>query len=100
MKQNETDIKGQVKDYLGYKHIFNYPNTAGLGCYPGLPDRVIHYRGEVIYLEIKKPKGKQSEHQINFENQCHEDGIKYFVIRSIEDLQAVLSEADGVKTYQ
>ena len=91
MKINETHIKGQVKDYLAIKRIFNYPILQGLGAEKGIPDRVMHYQGRVVYLEIKAPTGKLSEHQKNFWHQCLEDGIAYLVIRSIEDLEEYLS---------
>ena len=85
-KITETHIKGAVKDYLAYKGIFNYPVLQGMGAYKGVPDRIMHYNG-VVYLEIKTPEGKLSEHQLKFQQQCLEDGIEYWIIRSIEDLE-------------
>ena len=55
----ETDLKSAVKQYLDLKGIFNYHLLQGLGAYKGLPDRVMHYKEKVHYLEIKKPKGKR-----------------------------------------
>ena len=86
-KITETHIKGQVKDLLAYEGIFNYHILQGLGAYKGVPDRGMHYKGRVVYLEIKTPTGKLSEHQEAFKRQCEEDGIDYWVIRSIEDLE-------------
>ena len=82
----ETDIKSAVKDYLAIKGIFSYPVLQGLGAYRGLPDRVMHFKGRVVYLEIKKPKGKLSPHQGAFEIQCMDDMIEYLVIRSLDDI--------------
>jgi hypothetical protein len=82
----ETDLKNAVKQYLDLKHIFNYHLLQGLGCYKGVPDRVMHYRGKVHYLEIKKPKGRLSLHQQAFAEQCAYDDIDYVVIRSLDDL--------------
>ena len=45
IKQTEADLKQQVKDLLAIKHIFSFPILQALGSYPGLPDRVIHFRG-------------------------------------------------------
>lgn len=93
MKINETHIKGQVRDYLAIKGIFNYHILQGMGAYKGIPDRIMHYKGKVVYLEIKKPKGKLSEHQLTFQQQCEDEDIDYLVIRSIEDLEEFLNEA-------
>ncbi len=90
LKVSETDIKLQIKDLLGLKCIFSYPLTQGLGSYHGLPDRVIHYQGKVIYLEIKKSTGKLSEHQLAFQEQCNRDGIGYHVIHSLDELMEIL----------
>jgi len=90
IKINETHIKGQIKDYLAFKNIFNYPVLQGMGAYKGIPDRIMHYQGRVVYLEIKTPKGKLSEGQEDFWRQCENDGIDYWVIRSIEDLETLL----------
>ncbi len=92
MKINETHIKGQVKDYLAIKGIFNYPILQGMGAYKGIPDRIMHYKGDVVYLEIKTPTGKLSDHQKIFEEQCYNDRIPYWVIRSIEDLEELFNE--------
>ena len=94
MKQQteETIVKGHVKEYLAIKGIFNYPLVQGLGAYRGVPDRVMHYKGQVHYLEIKKPDGKLSVYQQMFQGQCHVDDIPYHVIRSLEDIQLVIEE--------
>ena len=87
---NETDLKGQLKDYLSIKGIFSFPIIQGLGSYRGAPDRVMHLEGQVHYLEIKLPKGVMSQYQINFQEQCLEDGVGYHVIRSLDDLMGII----------
>ena len=82
----ETQLKRQVKDYLNAKGIFNFHITQGIACYKGIPDKIYHYRGEVIYLELKREGGKLSEYQKEFQRQCALDGIKYFVIRNLDEL--------------
>ena len=89
-KIKESDLKSQIKDYLLVKGIFSYHIHQSLGSYAGLPDRVIHFKGKVVYLEIKLPTGKMSEGQLAFRGQCEVDGIKYRVIRSLEDLQGII----------
>lgn len=88
-KITETDIKRTIKGFLDATGVFNFPITQGIASYKGAPDRIAHYNGEVIYLEIKTPKGKLSEWQVAFQEQCASDGIKYYVVRSLEDLQAI-----------
>lgn len=90
MKQTETDLKHQLKDYLALKGIFSWPVTQGIASYKGAPDRVMHLNGKVVYLEIKLPKGKMSENQLDFQAQCEDDNISYVVIRSLEDLQVLV----------
>lgn len=82
----ETAIKEQVKDYLAFKGIFNYHIMQSVATYPGLPDRVMHYKGRIIYLEFKSPKGKLGDKQIKFQAQCEYDKVDYLVIRKVEDL--------------
>ncbi len=82
----ETDIKSAVKDYLAIKGIFSYPILQGIGAFRGLPDRVMHFKGRVVYLEIKRPRGKLSPHQKLFGHQCIDDSIAYLVIRSLDDI--------------
>ncbi len=82
----ETAIKEQVKDYLAFKGIFNYYILAGTATYKGLPDRVMHFKGRIVYLEIKSAKGVLSEAEREFQSQCEYDEVDYLVIRKIEDL--------------
>ncbi len=89
-RTTENDIKAQVKDLLAIKGIFNYPLLQGMASYPGLPDRVMHYQGKVVYLEIKRPGGKLSKYQEKFRDQCRADGIPYWVVVDIEELDAVM----------
>lgn len=92
IKISENMIKAQIKDFLTLKHIFNFPLLQALGAYRGVPDRIIHYQNKVIYLEIKKPDGKMSQYQQEFQRQCNEDGIDYWVVSSIEELEQCLKK--------
>lgn len=92
MAYSETQIKEQIIGYLKIRGIFNYHNLQGVGSYPGLPDRVMHVLGRVVYLEVKTAKGTLSDNQKKFQEQCLADGIDYWVVRSVEDLDEKLSE--------
>ncbi len=92
VKVSETMIKSAIKDLLAYKGVFNWPVVQALGAYKGVPDRILHYKGKVVYLEIKKPLGKMSEHQEAFQKQCRADRITYWVVYSVEDLMRLLKD--------
>lgn len=85
----ETIIKNQVKDYLKLKGIFYYHNLQGIGAYKGIPD-LIAVKGGLYYgLEIKRPTGKQSEYQVEFQKKLEKAGGKYLLISSLEDIMKV-----------
>jgi len=90
MQPNETAIKKMLKDYLALRGIFNYPNLQGLGCYPGIPDRTIHPNGQIVYMEVKKPGAKLTKAEQEFKDQCDADGVPYWVVHSIEELEEKL----------
>lgn len=98
----ETDIQRTVCDYLARKrHFFWRSNNApafqkdqyGMRfrrmpkyAMNGTPDIIVIKDGFFIGLEIKMPKGKQSQFQIDFEKGCKEAGGEYYVIRKLEDV--------------
>ena len=86
----ETRLKRACQQLLKQQGIFNFALTQGLGSYPGLPDRVAHYRGTVYYFEMKTPTGRLSDAQKRFQKQCKYDDIEYHVIRSVDDIIEVL----------
>jgi hypothetical protein len=85
-KITETHIKQQIRDYLNRRGIFNYHNLQSMGSYKGVPDRTMHLKGQVVYIEVKKPGGELSENQKTFQAQCLADGIEYWVVYSVEEL--------------
>jgi len=57
----------------------------------GLPDLLIWIKkGPMMCWELKSPSGSQSESQEAFENELHEVGHDYFVIKSLEDAMVIL----------
>ena len=89
---NETHIKQHCKKLLAIKHVFNYHLLQGVGSYKGVPDRILHYKNKVVYLEIKKPGGKMSPAQLIFKAQCEEDGVTYWCVSDIVELDKLLEE--------
>jgi len=88
---SENDIKRQIKDFLKLKHIFCFYLLQGLGAYPGLPDIVAHIGGRVVYIEVKKRSGKLTPAQELFKARCEEDGVDYWVVRYVTDLELALT---------
>ena len=82
----ENQIKAQVKDYLNIKGWFHFHVLQGLGSYPGIPDIIAIKDNRVLFLEIKKPTGKQSQYQKDFENNITRQGGEYVLVRCLEDL--------------
>ncbi len=90
IKLTENDIKRQVKDYLSIKGYFHFHILQGLGAFKGIPDRVAIKDGRVIFLEMKAPGKRQSEHQKKFQDRIEKTGGEYHVISSLEEIMKIL----------
>ena len=53
------------------------------------------YRGYFLAIEVKRPKGRLSEHQKVWLTEMVELGAIAFVARSLEDVQIVLQQIDA-----
>jgi Holliday junction resolvase len=84
---NETAIRRQIQDYLRWTGWFVYYNLAGLGSYPGLSDLVAVRGGRVVHIEVKTPKGVQSDKQKRFQRKLEAAGGEYVLARSVEDVE-------------
>jgi len=103
--EKESDIQSSIIDYLFLrKHFFvrlnNIPpvQTVGgkmvfrrmpKGSRAGLPDIIVLWNGFPVFLEVKTEKGKLSENQIEFKNDCEKQGIEYHVVKSLKDVMNV-----------
>ena len=88
MKQTpENLVKKEIKDWLDAYGFFHFPLTAGLGCHPGLPDRIAIKDCVVLFIEIKGPKGELSANQIFFRRDVESRGGHYIVARGYEDIE-------------
>ena len=91
----ETDIRRQIQDYLRLTGWFVYYNLQGLGSYPGLSDLVAVRGGRVVHVEIKKPGGRQSEKQKEFQRQLEAAGGEYVLAKRIEDVEHLVKRKRG-----
>ena len=82
----ETLIKQNIRRYLGIKGWFCFPVRQGLGSYKGIPDLIACKGGVTLFLEVKSPKGKQSEYQKRFQWNIVQSGCRYILVRSVQDL--------------
>ena len=82
----ETAIKRSVKQYLQIKGWFIFPLLAGLGAYKGIADFYAIKDGRGIWMEIKTPTGKQTEHQVKFEQNIQSRGGEYMIVRDVQEL--------------
>lgn len=85
-KQSETDIKRAIKQFLDLRGIWHFHVLQGLGSYKGIPDIFAVTDGWVYAIEVKKPTGKQSEHQKAFERRWRARGHPYILATCVEDV--------------
>ena len=95
MSQPETKIKQQIREYLmlnGWYAFFITQKAKNYTIHTGISDIIAIKNGITIYVEVKTKYQKQRESQIKFEAEIKNHGGKYFVVRSIEDMEFYLSE--------
>ena len=102
----EGQLQRLVLDYLSARHIFalrmnsgtlinqagrpvtfGVPGMADILAFPHWPDSTSL---RVVWLELKAPKGKQSELQKSFQAKVEAEGHRYLLIKSLDELEAQL----------
>lgn len=96
VKVTEKHIKKQIKDYLNCQGWFNFPVMQGMGSYPGISDRIAIKDGIVLFIEIKRPNGKLSEHQKRFKHEVEYHCGNYIVVRDVDDLKQYMYTEFGL----
>ena len=110
MKHQEYELQCQFCQLLDYNNIFYFaiPNQEVRGgtelqriiAYKrlnksgnrkGASDLVIVLKNKVVFCEMKREKGKQSEAQKDFEKKVKELGHDYIVLRNIDDCLAFVN---------
>lgn len=87
----ETIIQNQVRELLRMDGWYVIRHQQGLGSHPGLSDLTAIKDGKTIYVEIKTPKGYQSDRQKQFQHEIEVHGGIYIVCRRVEDIQPYLT---------
>lgn len=98
-KQTEKQLEKKIILNLKMMGFYLYKTASSSNAYDynicyntaGMADLlVIGGPNRVTFLEVKTPTGRQSEKQKEFESLCLKHGVKYAVVRSVEEaLEAV-----------
>lgn len=102
----ESEVQRQILDYLALERIFHYRNNSGafvdsdkhfyrFGTL-GSPGIICVIDGQFVGIEVKAPKGKQSDHQKEFQRRLEEVGGRYFIAHSLEDVQCALVDTGRI----
>lgn len=73
-----------IRQLLKSIGIFHWKQFGGPMSTPGIPDIIGCYKGRMIAIEVKAPKGKVSPYQEQFIRQINEAGGLAFVARDID----------------
>lgn len=99
--EKETDIQRAICDYLALRRHFFWRNNntpvfdTQRGAFRALPKYTLKGLPDIelikdscwVGLEVKSMKGTQSPEQKEFERRCKENGVEYYVVRSVDDVQ-------------
>jgi Holliday junction resolvase len=92
MKQTETQIQSAIREWLQWKGWFVIRNQQSLGSLKGLADLTAIKNSRVLWIEVKTPRGKQSDYQIEFEAAIKAHGGEYVLADSVEVVERYLGE--------
>ena len=106
----EKDIQKAILDYLAAKHVWRRRLNSGgarlpgrngksqlvrFGA-PGMPDILARScRGHVVWIEVKRPDGKQSPEQEKWETESRAFGDIYILARCVEDVMRYFEGGAG-----
>jgi len=110
MNATEQQIHKVIVQYLRLKmpkaiisHARNEGNRSGkrgmidgargklMGVCAGYPDIVVHDHGETFFIEVKREKAYLSKTQREVQFNLEEQGFRYCVARSIDDVEKFLA---------
>lgn len=104
--QPQQQITREILRYLASKSIFHYRQksgavSSGQGGFHrfgtvGSPDIVCVIKGRYMGIEIKAPKGKQTEHEKEFQNKLEQAGGMYILAYSLDDVIKSLEEGSVI----
>lgn len=83
----EIDIQNAIRDYLRWNGWFVIRHQQTLGSHKGLSDLTAVKNGQTVYIEVKTPRGNQSQDQIDFQEDIESHGGLYILARDIADVK-------------
>ena len=86
MTLKESEIQAQIRDYLRWTGWFVVKIHQSLGSYRGIADLYALRDGQHVWIEVKRPGGRQSEYQRKFQANLEAAGGEYILCRGIDDL--------------
>jgi hypothetical protein len=86
----ESDIQAAIRDYLRWTGWFCFKVHQSLGCYPGVADLYAIKDGRSVWIEVKRPGGRQSDDQAQFQSEVEKHGGIYILARSVEDVKGAI----------
>jgi hypothetical protein len=106
MQKSESKIQQEIVVWYRNNNlnnnniIFSVPNEGksakeqmfkkATGLMSGVSDLICINNGEVLFIECKDLKGKQSEKQKEFQKTIELQGFKYRLVRSLEEFQKII----------
>ena len=89
----ETDVMSGLQ-FFSHKDPRRYAfinHHKSMGYMPGQSDLIL-ITDNVVFVEVKTPKGKQSKEQKNFQKYVEEKGYVYLIWQSIEDARKFIKK--------
>ncbi len=82
----ESEIQRQIKEALQWRGWFVVKIHQSLGSYKGISDLYALKDGQHVWIEVKTPRGRLSDHQKRFRDNIERQGGQFIVARCIEDV--------------
>lgn len=98
MARPEDDLDLDVKNYCKSIGAVSFPvgkhrgkstMRGDISEYLGRPDRVVIRYGQVYFLELKSPTGKQGKEQKKKQDEIEAAGGRYHIVRELADLPRI-----------
>ena len=87
--EKETAIQNRIRDFLRMHGWYVMRHQQSLGSLKGMSDLTAIKDGKTIYIEVKTPRGHQSQYQKDFQQEIENHGGTYILARGIEDVEQI-----------
>jgi hypothetical protein len=76
----------------GKRNVMEAVRFKRQGVLAGFADIIFLHKGECLFFEVKAGKGKQTDNQLAFEKNVKEQGFKYYLVKSVEEVLNIIVE--------